>query len=121
MNMFEFDYYDWNEFADFLSSLPAKERVKFAGTIEKIENKGFYIASRQRWTRKIDGQINLLEIRSKFSSNIVRAPYFKSSNGNYVITHGFKKKTQKMPQVELDKALKRRKLYEEKYGAEHHE
>ncbi|MGN1284310.1 MAG: type II toxin-antitoxin system RelE/ParE family toxin [Candidatus Limosilactobacillus intestinavium] len=118
MNRFEFEYYDWDEFEAFLEALPDKERVKFTTTIAKVENKGFYVASRQRWTRKIDGQINLLEIRSKFSTNIVRAPYFKSKNGNYVITHGFKKKSQKMPQVELDKALKRRKLYEERHGDE---
>ncbi|WP_236694824.1 helix-turn-helix domain-containing protein [Lactobacillus kefiranofaciens] len=33
-----------------------------------------------------------------------------------MVTHGFKKKSEKMPQKELEKALKRRKLYEEKYG-----
>ncbi|QYN53446.1 type II toxin-antitoxin system RelE/ParE family toxin [Lactobacillus panisapium] len=33
-----------------------------------------------------------------------------------MITHGFKKKSQKMPKKELDKALLRRKLYEQKYG-----
>lgn len=116
MSMFEFEYYDWDEFEDFLWSLQDKERVKFAETIEKVENQGFYVAARQKWTRKIDGQVNLLEIRSKFSSNIVRAPYFKSSNGKYVITHGFKKKSQKMPRTELNKALERRRLYEEQYG-----
>ncbi|WP_288568307.1 type II toxin-antitoxin system RelE/ParE family toxin [uncultured Lactobacillus sp.] len=47
---------------------------------------------------------------------MVRAPFFKSSNGNYVITHGFRKKSQNMPKSELDKALKRKKRYEEKYG-----
>ncbi|WP_288646542.1 type II toxin-antitoxin system RelE/ParE family toxin [uncultured Lactobacillus sp.] len=120
--MFEFEYYDWNEFSTFLKALPLKERTKFAGTIAKIEDQGLYVAARQRWTRKIDGQIHLLEIRSKFSSNIVRAPFFKSSDGKYVITHGFKKKSQKMPKKELDKALKRRELYEKKYGVKkHHE
>lgn len=116
--MFEFEYYDWNEFSTFLKALPLKERTKFAGTIAKIEDQGLYVAARQRWTRKIDGQIHLLEIRSKFSSNIVRAPFFKSSD----ITHGFKKKSQKMPKKELDKALKRRELYEKKYWVKkHHE
>lgn len=114
--MFEFEYYDWNEFVNFLEDLPVKERVKFASTIAKIENRGFYVAAKQRWTRKISGKINLLEIRSKFSSNIVRAPYFRSSNDKYVITHGFRKKSQKMPKKELDKALERRRLYEERYG-----
>lgn len=114
--MFEFDYYDWDEFEKFLEDLHTKERIKFVTTIAKVEDKGFLIASRQRWTRKINGHVNLLEIRSKFFSNIVRAPFFKSSNGNYVITHGFRKKSQKMPKSELDKALERRKRYEEKYG-----
>lgn len=89
--------------------------IKFAETIKNVEDQGFAVASRQRWTRKLKGQVNLLEIRSKFSSNIVRAPYFHSSNGQYVVTHGFKKKSEKMPQKELEKALKRKKLYEEKY------
>ena len=120
--MFEFEYYDWNEFSTFLKALPLKERTKFAGTIAKIEDQGLYVAARQRWTRKIDGQIHLLEIRLKFSSNIVRATFLKSSDGKYVITHGFKKKSQKMPKKELDKALKRRELYEKKYWVKkHHE
>lgn len=114
--MFEFEYYDWDEFTNFLEKLPNKQRVKFVSTISKVEDKGFYIASRQKWTKKITGQVNLLEIRSKFSNNIIRAPFFKSSNGKYVITHGFKKKSQKMPKVELEKALDRKRLYEEKYG-----
>lgn len=42
-------------------------------------------------------------------------------NGKYVITHTFKKKTQKMPKIELEKALKRRKSYEEEHGEEKHE
>lgn len=112
----EFHYYDEEEFENFLNSLPKKQRVKFVEIISKVEEYGFYISSRQRWTRKIEGQINLLEIRSKFSTNIIRAPYFHSSNGNYVVTHGFVKKSQKMPKTELDKALLRRKSYEERYG-----
>lgn len=45
-----------------------------------------------------------------------------SSDGKYVITHGFKKKLQKMPKKGLDKALNRRELYAKKYGVKkHHE
>lgn len=46
----------------------------------------------------------------------VRVPYFHSSNGKYVITHGFRKKSEKTPEKEIEKALLRRKNYEEKYG-----
>lgn len=116
MKKLEFHYYDKSEFENFLDSLPTKQMQKFAETIKNVEEKGFAISSRQKWTKKIDGYINLLEVRSKFSSNIIRAPYFHSSNGKYVITHGFKKKSQKMPQKEIDKALSRRNLYETKYG-----
>lgn len=77
---------------------------------------GIGVASRQRWTRKIVGYINLFEIRSRFSSNIIRASYFHSSNGAYVITHGFVKKSEKMPVREIEKALYRRDIYERKYG-----
>ncbi|WP_288567879.1 hypothetical protein [uncultured Lactobacillus sp.] len=45
--MFEFDYYDWDEFEEFLENLQTKERIKFATTIAKVEDKGFLIASRQ--------------------------------------------------------------------------
>lgn len=116
MKKVEFHYYDEQEFEEFLDDLPEKQMIKFAETIKNVEEQGFAIASRQRWTRKISGQVNLLEIRSKFASNIVRAPYFHSSNGQYVVTHGFKKKSQKMPQKELDKALRRRAIYEEEHG-----
>ena len=116
MKKIEFQYYDEKESEEFLDSLPVKQMIKFATTIKNVEEQGFAIASRQEWTKKITGQINLLEIRSKFSSNIIRAPYFHSSNGNYVITHGFKKKSQKMPRKELEKALLRKTLYEKQYG-----
>lgn len=116
MKRFEFSYYDKDEFSAFLISLPNKQRAKFAKTISKVEDYGFYIASRQKWTKKIEGYINLLEVRSKFSSDIIRALYFHSSNGKYVITHGFVKKGQKTPLKEIDKALYRRKIYEDKYG-----
>ena len=116
MKSFEFSYYNEKEFEEFLDNLSIKEMQKFTETIKNVEEKGFAVSSRMLWTKKIEGQINLLEVRSKFSSNIIRAPYFHSSNNKYVITHGFKKKSPKMPKKELDKALLRRKLYEQKYG-----
>lgn len=116
MKKIEFEFYDIDEFVSFIKNkLSEKEKVKFLTTISKIEENGIMIASRQKWTKKISGQINLLEIRSKFSSNIVRALYFKSKQNNkYVITNYFKKKTQKTPQVEIDKALSRKRIYEER-------
>lgn len=112
MKKFEFKYYDEKEFEDFLDSLPTKEMEKLIVRISNIEEAGFGISSRQRWTKKLAGYVNLLEIRSNFSSDIIRALFFHSINGEYVITHAFKKKSQKTPLQEINKALKRMKDYE---------
>ena len=114
--MFKFDYYDWDEYFDFVRNLPLKERTKLVNRVITIEHKGLYFSSKQKWTRKMSGYVNLLEIRSNFSSNIIRVLFFKSSNGKYVITNAFKKKSQKTPREEINKALRRRRIYEGKYG-----
>lgn len=91
MKVIEFDYYDWDEFEDYLDSLPDKDAAKLLAVINNIEEHGLAIAERQKWTKKL--QTNLYEIRSKYASNIQRAIYFHWEGDRYVITHGFQKKT----------------------------
>ena len=62
---------------------------------------------------------NLFEIRSKVGSNIQRALYFHVHNGNYLITHGFTKKTNKTPKREIEHAKRVRLEWQTTDGGAH--
>ena len=109
MEKFEFDYYDWAEFEQFLNQLPDKDAAKLIATIQNIENNGLLVAERQLWVKKLEN--NLYEIRSKRSSNIQRAIYFQVKGSQYIITNAFTKKTQKTPENEKQIARNRRSQY----------
>lgn len=104
-----------NEFEEFYNSLPVKDRNKLRATIEMIEEAGIQAAIQLEWVKKIDSEIN--EIRSKVSSNIQRALYFHVKNNQYIITHGFTKKTQKTPIKEIERAKQIKYEFEEEYYA----
>lgn len=55
--------------------------------------------------QKIASAKNLYELKSKVSSNIQRALYFHVKGPEYVITHGFTKKTPKTPPAEIAHAM----------------
>ena len=80
MKVINFDYYDWDEFEEYLDSLSDKDAAKLLAVINNIEEKGLAIAERQKWIKKLTS--NLYEIRSKRSSNIHRAIYFHWENNN---------------------------------------
>lgn len=104
-----------NEFEEFYNSLPVKDRNKLRATIEMIEEAGIQAAIQLEWVKKLDSEIN--EIRSKVSSNIQRALYFHVKNNQYIITHGFTKKTQKTPIKEIIRAKQIKSEFEEEYYA----
>ena len=104
-----------NEFEEFYNSLPVKDRNKLRATIEMIEEAGIQAAIQLEWIKKLDSEIN--EIRSKVSSNIQRALYFHVKNNQYIITHGFTKKTQKTPIKEIERAKQIKREFEEEYYA----
>lgn len=104
-----------NEFEEFYNSLPVKDRNKLRATIEMIEEAGIQAAIQLEWIKKIDSEIN--EIRSKVSSNIQRALYFHVKNNQYIITHGFTKKTPKTPIKEIERAKQIKYEFEEEYYA----
>ena len=104
-----------NEFEEFYNSLPVKNRNKLRATIEMIEEAGIQAAIQLEWVKKLDSEIN--EIRSKVSSNIQRALYFHVKNNQYIITHGFTKKTQKTPIKEIERAKQIKYEFEEEYYA----
>ena len=100
-----------SEFEEFLDSLPEKDVVKLLAVIEKTEKYGISVAARNQWVKKLEN--NLYEIRSKVSSNIQRALYFHVVDKQYVITHGFTKKTDKTPESEKKRAREIRKKFME--------
>ncbi len=71
-----------------------------------------------KFLKKIKGTNDLYEIRVKVNKDIFRIFCF-FDNGNIVILlTGFKKKTQKLPQREIERAIKLKKEYlKEKYDS----
>ena len=100
-----------SEFEEFYEALPSKDKHKLLLIINQTELDGLQIAIRQKWVKKIDK--NLYELRSKVSTNIQRAFYFQNTGNEFLITHGFTKKSQKTPQREINHAKESRKQFEQ--------
>lgn len=105
------------EFLEFLETLPLKDQEKLLATISAIEEVGLIDAFRKEWCKKLDNDI--YEIRSKVASNIQRALYFHEVDNQYIITHGFTKKTQKAPRQELEHARYLKQEFEEMEKTNH--
>lgn len=99
------------EFQEFLDKLPKKDKEKLLTVIASIQEYGLLISQRMEWVKKLDDDI--FEIRSKVSSNIQRALYFHVIDDRYIITHGFTKKTQKTPKVQIEHAKQLKAEFEE--------
>lgn len=99
-----------SEFVEFIDSLPEKDSAKLLATIKKTEEHGLLVAQRLEWIKKLDS--DLYELRSKVGSNIQRAIYFQKVGNEFLITHGFTKKTQKTPKSQIDHANNLKKMYE---------
>lgn len=97
---------------DFLLTLPPKIRAKAFSEIELLKIHGPEL--REPYTKPIKGTKNkgLFELRVKFSSDISRIFYFTYKDRIFVLLHGFVKKTQKLPDRELEKARKYKADYE---------
>jgi phage-related protein len=91
------------EFVEYFQSLPPKEQAKLQAVIEMVEEKGITIANRLLLVKKLDK--NLYELRSRQGKDYQRALYFHVVDNDYVITHGFSKKTNRTPQREIDHAI----------------
>ena len=88
--------------AEFLDSLPTKHKAKAFWEIDLLSEKGTSL--REPYVKHIDGE--LWELRIKFSSDISRIFYFVPTDTKIVLLHGFVKKTQKTPKLQIEKAVK---------------
>ena len=92
---------------EFLLSLDIKMRAKMVRTIELLQNNGSLL--REPYSKSLgDG---IFELRAKVGSDISRVLYFFFIGDKVVLTNGFIKKTQKVPDKEIKKAKKYRKDY----------
>lgn len=85
---------------DFINTLEVKLRAKVFRDINLLEQKGNRL--RLPYSRCIEDDI--FELRTIQGNNIVRTLYFFFIGRKIIITNGFKKKTQKTPCGEIEKA-----------------
>jgi phage-related protein len=57
----------------------------------------------------------IYELRVKFSPNEYRVLYFFFLRTNIILTHGFVKKSDKVPESEIEKAIKYKLEFKERY------
>ena len=93
--------------AEFLSSLPAKERAKVLRTIQLLGEFGPTLRMPHR--RPIEKDI--YELRTILGSNIFRVFHFHYENGEFILLNGFRKKTGKTPPGEIERAKRYRDDY----------
>jgi len=92
---------------EFLGSLSADELVRVNRAIERLETHGLKLDYPH--TEFLRDDIHALRIRIRRVR--YRLFYFIYARNQFVLTHGIKKKTDKIPDYEIDKAIEYRKDY----------
>lgn len=87
-------------FDKFYQTCSNKERVELAAHLEALSRLG-YQAKRPLVDYLGDG---IYELRVKVERKQLRALYFFFAGNKIVITHGFVKKSKKVPKIEIEKA-----------------
>ena len=93
---------------DFLDSLNGKQAQKIVWVLELFEE--LSIVPKQ-YFKKLKNTNDIWEIRVLFSGDIFRMLGFFESSGNFILTNGFVKKSQKTPQSEIKTAEDRKRNY----------
>ena len=92
----------------YLKTLDLKARTKFYKLLTLLENLGPSL--KRPYADLLKNKI--YELRIKHGSNQYRTLYFFFEREYIVITHGFTKKTDKVPEVEIKKAQEYRRDFE---------
>ena len=87
---------------DFIQHLDKKSRAKILRYIELLEKEGPDLL--RPYADYVKGKIR--ELRIKISSGNIRIFYFFFMERNIILLHVFKKKTQKLPEMEIKHAKK---------------
>ena len=96
---------------DFLNTLEVKLRAKAFRDLSLLQEKGNEL--RLPYSRHLDDGI--FELRTIQGNNIIRNLYFFFVGSKIIITHGFRKKNDKTPPGEIDRA----KVYRQDYLVKH--
>ncbi len=88
---------------DFLVGLPEKDRARIAWTINLLEEYGLQLGS--PYVKHLRGK--LWELRIRAGRKAYRIIYFAYVGRQFVLLHGFLKKTRKTPRRELEIAERR--------------
>ena len=97
---------------EFLNELDIKMRGKLVMILKVLQEKGMQL--REPYSKYLEDGI--FEIRGKVGSDISRVLYFFYYDGRIVLTNGFIKKSQKIPDLEIRKAKAYRKDFLERVG-----
>ena len=103
-----------NPVGDFIKSLSKKEEAKVFREIDLLQQNGIYLNFPH--SSDIEGCKGLRELRIKFSSSNIRIIYFLHVKNTFVLLHGFRKKTQRLPRKELEIAIVRMEDYLKRRG-----
>ena len=119
-----FIYYDEDEFAAFLDSLPLTVASKVIARIREVSTIGIAEAMTLQLVKKVDRKKDIFELRINTEGIFARSLFFRLEKANeeennvasptYIITNSFKKKTNNTPSKELKKAIKRKSNYRNK-------
>jgi phage-related protein len=93
---------------EFLDDLTAKQAKKVVWVLNLVEK---HINVPSKYFKKMVNTDNLSEVRVNFGSNIFRILCFFDGSEIIILTHVFKKKTQKTPRQAIKIAEKRMKDY----------
>ncbi|MEI6127795.1 MAG: type II toxin-antitoxin system RelE/ParE family toxin [Pseudomonadota bacterium] len=91
--------------AEFLDDLPDSARAKAVRLIELLATYGVLL--KEPHTKQVRGKIREIRITDRIGA--VRVLYFGYTGGQFILLHGFIKKTDKIPSREIDIAEKRMK------------
>ncbi len=95
---------------EFLDSLTNEEKVFIRRAIQRLEEFGNQL--QRPYAAPLRDHI--MELRKRTHQGNVRLLYFFFDGEKFIITHGFKKKSDKVPASEIDKAIEFRKDYLER-------
>lgn len=93
------------------SQLEPDEIEQIQWSIEQLEKYELNnLLSNTKYVAKIKGSYeNLYYLRVRYRTNIYRI-FFTNTANFHVLLYGFRKKTQKIPQKEINEALKRKEI-----------
>ena len=93
---------------EFLDSLSARQAQKIAWVLHLIED---FQSIPTQYFKKLTGTDELWEVRTEIGGDAFRLLGFLHGSRFVVLTHGFRKKTQKTPHAEIRLAGERRLDY----------